>query len=180
MKSLQESLFDTDLATRELPAQKLLKGRISKDDVLFFIEGSYEGDFINIKNPVFLKWCREFWNKEVGDKSTLFKSNNDILRVGYYTWNPKNDITLEALDWIKPGKIHDKVHWNDAMYANSLDVSWEWWGKEGTWDNITEWTLVTQKGGPGYDIFLLANRKEYDEIDQMIIHKLIQIVSKVK
>ena len=177
MKSLQESLFDNDLVTQELPAQKLLKGRISKDDVLFFIEGlegSYEGDFINIKNPVFLKWCREFWNKEVGDK------NGDVLRVGYYAWNPKNDITLEALDWLKPGKIHDKVHWNDAMYANSLDVFWGFWGDEKKWNNITEWVLVTQKRGSGYNTYILVNRKEYDEIDQQIIHKLIQIVSKVK
>ncbi len=171
---MTESLFDNDLTTRELPYQKLLKGIISKDDILNFIEGSYEGDFLNIKNPVFLKWCHEFWNKEVGDK------NGDILRVGFYAWNPKNDITLDALDWIKPGKIHNKVHWNDAMYANSLDVYWSFWGKEGTWDNITEWVLVTQKSGEGYNTFILVNRKEYDEIDQQIIHKLIQIVSKVK
>lgn len=171
---LNEGIFDDDLATRELPYQKLLKGRISKDDILNFIEGYHEeGYFKNIKNPTFHKWCSDFWNKEVEDRQ-------HILSACYYTWNPKNDVTLEALDWIKPGKIHNKVVWNDAMYANSLDVSWEFWGKEGTWDNIIEWTLVTQKGGPGYDIFLLANRKEYDEIDQMVIHKLIQIVSKVK
>jgi len=164
---MTESLFDKDLATRELPYQKLLKERISKDDILNFIEGSYGRD--NIKNPTFRNWCHDFRNKE-----------GDILGVGFYAWNPKNDITLDALDWIKPGKIHDKVHWNDAMYANSLDVYWSFWGKEGTWDNITEWVLVTQKSGEGYNTYILVNRKEYDEIDQQIIHKLIQIVSKVK
>lgn len=174
MKSLKESLFDRDLISKELPYEKLLKGRISKDDVLFFIEGSYNGDFINIKNPSFYKWCKGFWNKEVGDK------NSDILSVGCYTWNPKNDVTREALDWIKPGKIHDNVHWNDAMYANSLDVFWGFWGKEETWDNIIEWVLVTQRTGAGYNTYILVNRKEYDEMDQQIIHKLIQIASKVK
>ena len=172
MKSLKESLFDDDLAVQELPYEKLLKGRMSKDDVLFFIEASYDGGFNNIKNTTFRNWCNDFWNKEVGDKK------DDILRVGYYTWNPKNDITLEALDWLKPGKIHNKVHWNDAMYANSLDVFWGFWGDEKKWDNIIEWTLVTQKSGVGYNIYILANRKEYDEIDQQIIHKMIETISK--
>ena len=174
MKSLQESLFDSDLTTQDLPSQKLLKGRISKEDILHFIAGWYDGDFINVKNPAFHTWCEDFWNKEVGDK----KSN--LLGAGYYTWNPKDSVTLEAIDWIKPGKIHDKVCWNDVMYANSLDVFHGFWGKEGTWDNITEWVLVTRKDGSGYDTYLLVNRKEYDEIDQQIIHKLIQIVSAVK
>ena len=174
MKSLKESLFDSDLVSQNLPYEKLLKGRISKDDILHFIAGSYEGDFINIKNPAFHAWCNDFWDKEVGNKP------GEISRIGYYTWNPKNDITLEALEWIKPGKIHDKVHWNDAMYANSLDVFWGFWGNEKKWDNITEWILVTQKSGAGYNTYLLANRKEYDEMDQQIIHKLIQILSKVK
>ena len=172
MKSLKESLFDSDLVSQEHPYEKLLKERISKDDVLFFIEGSYKGDFMNIKNQTFRGWCNDFWDKEVGDK------REDYSRVGYYTWNPKNNITLEAFDWIKPGKIHDKVHWNDAMYARSLDVFWGFWGKEGTWDNIIEWVLVTQKSGSGYNTYLLANRKEYDEIDQQIIHKLIKIIAK--
>lgn len=171
MKSLQESLFDNDLASKQLTHEKLLKGRISKNDILNFIEGSYEGDF-NIKNPTFRNWCHDFWDKEVGNKK------DDILRVGYYTWNPKNAITLEALDWLKPGKIHDKVHWNDAMYANGLDVYWGFWGKEGTWDNITEWILVTQKLGKGYTMYILVNRKDYDEIDQQVIHKMIEIISK--
>ena len=175
MRSLKESLFDSDIISQNLPYEKLLKGRISKNDVLIFIEENYEGDFINIKNPVFRKWCDDFWNKEVGDKH-----GGEILRVGYFTWNQKSDISQEALDWIKPGKIHDNVCWNDVMYANSLDVNWYWWGKEKQWDNIIEWILVIEKRGAGYDIYLLANRKEYDEMDQQIIHKLIQILSKVK
>lgn len=172
MKSLKESLFDSDLVSKELPYEKLLKGRISKDDILSFIEGSYEGFFMNIKNSKFRKWCNDFWNREVGDK------NGEILQVGYYTWNPKNDISQEAIDWLKPGKIHNNVVWNDAMYANSLDVSWEWWGKEQQWNNITEWILVTQKKVSGYDTYLLANRKEYTEFDQAIIHKMIEILAK--
>ena len=174
MKSLQESLFDPNLVSQKLPWEKLLKGRISKNDILFFIEGSEDGIFTNIKNPTFYKWCKDFWNKEVGDR------HGEISKVGYYTWNQKNDISQEALDWIKPGKIHDNVCWNDAMYANSLDVSWGWWGKEEKWNNIIEWILVTEKSGVGYNTYLLANRKEYDEVDQQIIHKLIQILSKVK
>lgn len=174
MKTLAESLFDKDIVSSSLPYEKLLRGRISKNDILFFIEGIEDGIFTNIKNPTFYKWCKDFWNKEVGDR------HDEILKVGYYAWNPKNDITLEALDWIKPSKIHDKVVYNDAMYANSLDVSWGWWGKEEKWNNIIEWILVTEKSGVGYNTYLLANRKEYDEIDQQIIHKLIQILSKVK
>lgn len=176
MKSLKESLFDSNLVSKELSYEKLLKGRISKDDILFFIEGSYEGDyegdFINIKNPKFLKWCHDFWDRGVENK------NGEILRAGYYTWNPKNDITQEALDWIKPGKIHNKVVWNDAMYANSLDVNWDWWGKEQQWNNIIEWVLIIEKSGAGYNTYLLANRKEYNEIDQAIIHKMIEILAK--
>ena len=175
MKSLKESLFDRDLISKELPYEKLLKllkGRISKDDILYFIEGSYERDFINIKNPVFHDWCNDFWDKDVGDKK------DDILRVGYYTWDHKNDITQEALDWLKPGKIHNKVHWNDCMYANSLDVNWEFWGGENRWDNIIEWVLITKRLGNGYDVFILVNRKEYDEMDQAVIHKMIEILKK--
>lgn len=172
MKTLKESLFDDDLVTKKLPYEKLLNGRISKDDVLFFIEGSYEGNFKNIKNPVFLEWCHDFWGREVDNKK------GGILRVGCYTWNPKNDITHEAFDWIKPGKIHDKVHWNDAMYANSLDVFWGFWGEEKTWDNIIEWMLVTEKSGVGYNTYILVNRKEYNEMDQKIIHKLIETIAK--
>ena len=172
MKPLKESLFDNDIISRKLPYEKLLKGRISKNDILHFIIGSYEGDFVNIKNPKFLEWCNDFWDREVGDK------NGEILRVGYYTWDQKDDIAQEALDWLKPGKIHNKVYWNDAMYANSIDVSWYWWGKEQQWNNITEWVLITEKSGTGYDIYLLANRKEYNEIDQAMIHKMIEILGK--
>lgn len=173
MKSLKESLFDPNLVSQKLPYEKLLKGRISKNDILFFIEGNDDGTFMNIKNPVFHKWCCNFWNKEAEDKR-----DSDILKAGYYTWNSKSDITLEALDWIKPGKIHDKVYWNDAMYANSLDVSWKFWGDEKKWGNITEWILVTEKSGVGYNTYLLVNRKEYDEMDQAIIHKLIETIAK--
>ena len=180
MKSLQESLFDSDLVSQKLPYEKLLEGRISKDDILFFIEGSYEGDFIftNIKNPAFRMWCHDFWNKEVGDKRIGNISRVEISRIGYYTWNPKNDITREALDWLKPGKIHNKVVWNDAMYANSLDILWGFWGEKDKWNNITEWILVTEKSGVGYNTYLLVNRKEYDEIDQAVIHKLIETMAK--
>lgn len=137
------------------------------------LRGCYDGNFINVESRVFHKWCSDFWNKEVENRG-----NNNILRAGYYTWNPKSDITLEALDWLKPGKIHNKVHWNDAMYANSLDVIWGWWGTEQQWKNITEWVLFIEKSGDGYNTYLLANRKEYDKVDQMIIHKLIEILSK--
>lgn len=171
MKSLKESLFDSNLISKELPYEKLLKGRISKNDILNFIQGYLvlEGNFKDIKNPNFFKWCSDFWNKKV---------EGPILNVCYWVWNPKNDITLDALDWLKPGKIHNKVVWNDAMYANSLDVSWEWWGKEQQWNNITEWILIIEKNGTGYDTFLLANRKECDAIDQAVIHKMIEILAK--
>lgn len=171
MKSLKESLFDNDLVSQKLPYEKLLKGRISKDDILNFIEGYYEGENFNIKNPKFRKWCNDFRSKEVEDRQR-------ILSACYWVWNPKNDITQEAIDWLKPGKIHNKVVWNDAMYANSLDVSWEWWGKEQQWNNIIEWVLIIEKSGGGYNTFLLANRKEYDEMDQLIIHKMIEILAK--
>lgn len=170
MKSLKESLFDSNLVSKELPYEKLFKGRISKNDIVNFIrEYYYKDNFTNIKNPIFFKWCNDFWNK---------KAKRYILSACYWVWNPKNDISQEALDWIKPGKIHNKVVWNDVMYANSLNVNRGWWGKEQQWNNITEWILIIEKNGTGYDTYLLANRKEYDEIDQLIIHKMIEILSK--
>lgn len=172
MKSLKESLFDPDLVSRKLPYEKLLMGRISKNDILFFIEGNEDGTFMNIKNRIFHKWCSDFWNRETSSK------NGETLIAGYCTWNPNNDITREALDWLKPGKIHNEVHWNDAMYANTIDVFWGFWGEKDKWDNITEWILFTEKKMAGYETYILANRKEYDEIDQKVIHKMIETISK--
>ena len=173
MKSLKESLFDSNLISQKLPYEKLLKGRVSRDDILHFIAGCYEGDFINIKNPQFRQWCSDFWDREAGETGTWKTSY-----PGYYTWVPKDDISQEAFDWIKPGKIHDDVVYNDAMYANSLDVSWKWWGEQQQWKNITEWILIIKKLEPGYNVYILANRKEYDEIDQAMIHKMIETLSK--
>ena len=176
MKSLKESLFDSDLVSQNLPYEKLLKSRISKDDVLSFIDGWTEGDFLGIKNPNFLKWSREFYNKEVEDNKGI------VLKPGYYTWNPKNDIAQESLDWLKPGKVHTKVTWNDRMYANSLDVSWGFWGSNINSDNITEWILINKNdrgiGIRGVHTRILVNRKEYTEFDQAMIHKLIETISK--
>ena len=177
MKSLQESLFDSDLVLQKLPYEKLLKGRISRDDILHFIAGCYEGDFINVKNRVFRKWCSDFWDREIGENGTW---DADTLCPGYYTWVSKNDTSQESLDWIKPGKIHNDVTYNDAMYANALDVSWKWWGEKQQWKNITEWTIVTKNTNSGYFVYALANRKDYSETDQVVIHKIIKLISNEK
>ena len=170
MKSLKESLFDSNLVSQKLPYEKLLKGRISRDDILSFIDGWEEGDFLGIKNSNFREWSHEFYNKE------------PVLKAGYYTWNSKNNISQEAIDWLKPGKVHTKVTWNDCMYANSLDVSWKFWGSKINSDNITEWILINKNdrglGIRGVHTRILVNRKEYSEFDQAMIHKLIETISK--
>lgn len=171
-----ESLFDKDLVSQEHPYEKLLKSTISKNDVLSFIEAWNEGDFLSIKNRNLLEWGKDFYNKEVGDRRDL------VLKAGYYTWNVENDITQESFNWLKPGKVHTKVTWNDCMYADTIDVSWGFWGGEDHWDTITEWVLVNKNDRSmsihGIHTWILVNRKEYDEIDQQIIHKLIKIIAK--
>ncbi len=173
MKSLQESLFDTDLVSQKLPYEKLLKGRISKQDILSFIAGFYEGDFIDVRNSVFRKWCKDFYNREVGDQKDL------VLYAAYYTWEEKGLVSQEAIDWLKPGKIHHIVSWNDCMYANSLDVDWSFWGGEDHWNTIYEWIFVQQKNRWGdSNLYILVNRKEYAGFDRAIIHKMIETLSK--
>lgn len=178
MKTLSESLFDNDLVDQVPKYEKVLRGRISKDDVKNFIKGGNEGEFINIKNPNFYHWADEFY-----DRVIVWSSSGDRNMFAYFTWNPKNDISQEAIDWIKPGTIHKGLCWNDRMYASSLDVSWSVWGDENDWKDVTEWILFTtpSPGTPrGFNTYLLINRSIYNDIDQAIMHKLITIVSTIK
>ena len=142
MKSLKESLFDPDLVSQKLPYEKLLKGRISRDDILDFVAGGHDGFFMNIKNRAFRQWCSDFWNREVKSKGA---DKWDVLCPVYCTW-VSYDISQdqEALKWLKPGSIHrGGFAWNDAMYASSLDIRFKWWGTEQQWKNITELNMQT-------------------------------------
>lgn len=178
MKNLSESLFDSDLVSRKLPWEKLINGRISKDDIKKFVEGGSEGEFRGIKNPTFYHWADEFYDRAV--IGVQFEKRKAFT---YSTWNPKNDISQEAIDWIKPGTIHKGLCWNDRMYASSLDIPWYIWGNENDWKDITEWILFTtnSSGSPrGLNTYLLINRNTYDDIDQTVMRKLITVASTIK
>ncbi len=174
MKSLQESLFDNDLVSKKLPYEKLLSGRISKQDIHTFINGLDYGDFGHVKNKIFRKWCSGFYHK-ISDFSKPF------LPPGVYTWVGEDYFSSEAvqdaLNWLKPGKRHTDLSFNDSMYANVFIGNMLWDGVGSNSDaskNITEWVMDCEKDSNGYAIWFLINRKEYDDADQMVIHKMIE------
>lgn len=170
MKSLKESLFDKDLVNKKSPYEKLLTGRISKDDVMNFVEGWREGDF-NIYNPAFRQWANDFYDRVV--KPDGWDS------FSYSTWNEAGEITKEALEQIKSGTIHNGASRRDCSQAVFLDISSTVWGDM---KNITEWILFTTptKYVKGFNTYLLINRNIYDDIDQAVMHKLITIASTIK
>lgn len=169
MKSLQESLFDSDLVSQKLPYEKLLKSRISKKDITELIAGVNEEDFDNIKNRHLKRWAEEFYNK-------YYKNNPRILWLGLYgLYYPKEESSQEAVNWLKFNKIHTDISWNDRMYAQSLDVYL--FNKDS--DGIFEWIMFSNHTNRSTsEAHLLVNRKEYDEMDQKVIHKMIETIAK--
>lgn len=97
----------------------------------------------------------------------------------YCVWDSKDaQIKKESENWLNMNEIHHEVHFNDAMYANTFDIPWSTWGLEKQWENITEWIAWKCKAYGGNYVMILINRKDYDEWDQQVIHKLIEIINK--
>lgn len=136
-----------------------------------------DGDFDDIKNKYLKTWAKNFRDRFQGSTNgklcaTYGLIENSVDDIG-------DDSAQEAINWLKPKKIHKDFHWNDAMYTNSFDISWSFWGKAGEWEDIIEWVVFIKDN----DIFtptafVLVNRNMYSPIDQMIIHKLIETSSK--
>ncbi len=172
MKSLQESLFDSDLVSQNLPHEKLFKSRITKKDITELIAGINEDDFDNIKNRHLKSWAEDFYRK-------YYKNNPKIWWLGTFgLYDPKDSACKMAIDWLRFNNIHTDISWNDRMYASSLDV--DFFNNTGSdSDGIFEWIMFSNyMNRSTSEAYLLVNRKEYDEIDQKIIHKMIEIIAK--
>lgn len=158
---LSESLFDQNLTNKELPIEKLLKSNIELLDIRALIYGYKNKDFRYINNMQLKIWAKKC----------------EILNFGEFSYvdDFKDESVVDAINWLKFLKIHDKVSWNDCMYANTLDISWDFWGDENERKDIFEWIMFK---GFRSDVFVLVNRKDYSEQDQLVIHKLIETVNK--
>ena len=177
MKSLVESLFDKDITTKEHPYEELLKSRITIKDIsnVVFNSDFGENSSAPIKNKLLQKWS-EKWKDEIkpGQLPLLY------CKFGRYcVWDSKDaQIKKESENYLKLNKIHTEVHFNDAMHANTFDIPWSFWGIEKKWNDITEWIAWKYKAEWGNYVMILINRKDYDEWDQRVIHKMIEIISK--
>lgn len=169
MKSLQESLFDKDIITQRLPYEKLMKSNITIKDIAGLIGGINSEDYDDIKNRHLKRWAADFYNK-------YYKGEMRMLWLGLYgLYDPKEESCREAISWIKFNKIHTDICWNDRMYASSLDI--EFFDRDS--EGIFEWVMFDQSSVYGvHCAYLLVNRKEYDELDQKVIHKMIEAIIK--
>lgn len=169
MKSLQESLFDKNLVSSDLAIEKLLKSKIAISDIVGMIDGIGVEDYDDIKNQLLVKWADNFHNK-------YYKGERRMLWLGLCgLYDPKEESCQEAINWIKFNKIHTDICWNDRMYASSLDI--EFFDKDS--EGIFEWVMFDQRSVYGsHCAYLLVNRKEYDELDQKVIHKMIETINK--
>ena len=170
MKSLQESLFDSDLVSQKLPYEKLLKSKITIDDIIGLIGGINEEDYDDIKNQYLIKWAEDFYNK-------YYKGEKRMLWLGLYgLYDPKEESCQEAINWLKFNKIHADICWNDRMYASSLDIAFFDDKDSG---GIFEWIMFDHRSIFNSRLaYLLVNRREYDELDQKVIHKMIETIAK--
>ena len=135
MRSLQESLFDNDLKAKDLPIEKVLKYfQQSKDLInsinLMIIGMIYHRCPVNANRPPddVIKWAI--------DLPSTYK--HKVCTYGNVDPNDNDSIIEDAVDWIKIGKIHDYVCFNDKMYASSLDISHDEWEPE---DDVIEWIM---------------------------------------
>ena len=172
MKSLTESLFDSDLIKKDTEYENLIKSLQRKqdlDEIWQWCSGFQAGDFDDVKNKYLRKWGEEMYKKYSGSKCN---------RPGYpgdLTISVLNTEDKEVIEQLEFGKIHTEVHWNDCMYASSLDIPWSFWSQaERDWGDISEWIIVNR--GPW--VSLIVNRKSYDELDQQAVHALIESLHK--
>jgi hypothetical protein len=171
MKTLVESLFDKDIVSSNLNIEKLLKSKVTVSDIIELIGGINEEDYDDIKNQYLVKWADDFFNKYYRGKRRM----SWIGLCGLY--KPNEESCREAINWIKFNKIHTSVCWNDQMYASALDI--DFFDKDS--ENIFEWIMFSARTVYGSCVaYLLVNRKEYDEFDQKVIHKLIEVIERNK
>lgn len=172
MKSLKESLFDPNLVLQKLPYEKLLKSNITIEDIAELILGVSVGNCDDIKNRHLKRWAEDFYDK-------YYKNNSKTSWFGtsgsYY---PKEESCQEAINWLKFNKIHTDICWNDRMYASSLDIDLF----DKNINDVFEWIMFSSHNNkstsPWCISYILVNRKEYDEMDQAVIHKLIETIAK--
>ena len=169
MKSLSESLFDKNIVSSDLNIEKLLKSKITVDDVVGVIGGMNEEDYDDIKNPYLVEWAGNFYNKYI-------KGERKMLWIGLFgLYDPEEEYCQEAINWLKFNKIHTSICWNDRMYSSSLDI--EFFDKDS--EGIFEWIMFDEVSTfRTHCAYLLVNRKEYDELDQKVIHKMIEVINK--
>lgn len=177
MKSLLESLFDPDLSSKSFVDSllKLFKKKLSKsdlDDIFAFAihMRSPHMDFINdILNPDIKVWAQWFYDK---NSSPML-----LPMINGMTNKDLDDQDIEVTQWLKSHKIHKDVSWNDRMYANSLEISWDYWElTEKELKNIEEWITFQVK----WEVLVVINRKEYDDVSRKLLHALIENISKFK
>ena len=171
MKSLTESLFDGDLIEKELPYDKLLKILQKKPDwmnIRRFVGGLKNPGIANhLTDPLIRNWCNELRDKYFN----YLPGKLNMIAI-----DSKSDDHKEAMNWLKFGEIHNKVSWNDSMYANSFDIPWSFWYDKGDKkQDVYEWIIFTTDG---CDVILIVNRKSYDELDQKLLHTLIESIHK--
>lgn len=169
MKTLVESLFDKNIVSSNLNIEKLLKSKVTVSDIIGLIGGINEEDYDDIKNQYLVKWANDFFNK-------YYRGERKMLWIGLYgLYKPNEESCQEAINWIKFNKIHTSVCWNDQMYASALDI--DFFSKDS--ENIFEWIMFSERATYGSHVaYLLVNRKEYDELDQKVIHKMIETIAK--
>ena len=183
MKSLTESLFDGDLIKKELPYNKLIKfiqssSNLEKLHIREFVAGlEHSGVADHITNPLLRDWCNELGNKYF---------NYLPGKLSITSIDPKSD-DKEAMNWLKFGEIHNNVSWNDSMYANSFDIPWSFWYDKGNKkQDVYEWIIFTTGNNDVINamhavltnVIVIVNRKSYDEIDQKLLHAMIETIHK--
>lgn len=185
MKSLQESLFDTDLVNQDHPIEKLKKYLSKKPNWSELMElalGMSDGDFDAVRNTDLKQWAEDIYDKyytpNVGAMQYRYQPlSYGVLEIAGTKWSGKIHYLLdqEAMDWLKFGTIHNDVCWNDKMYTNQFEIPHYFWNdRKGYNNDIYEWVIVNHK----WEVVVIANRHSYDKTDQDIVHSLIEFVSK--
>ena len=170
MKSLQESLFDKDLVKSDTEYEKLIKSLQRKqdlDEIWNWCSGFHSGDFDDVRNKYLRQWGEDLYEKYQG--KILYPGATGEFTVAGMTESDK-----EAMECLGFGQIHTEVHWNDCMYGSHLEIPWPFWDAEKEGKDIFEWIMVNR--GPW--VSLIVNRKSYDELDQKVIHTLIESLHK--
>ena len=166
MKSLQESLFDTDLISKASLWEEMLdfckpnKNHLADISRLLIDIWKHEGN---------LKWIEHMLEegKKLGKFFAYTLTPPNMLKNLY---DPKTEgPVIES--YIKPGKIHKGMNRLTPTYLNMIGIRMNVWGEL---NDVSEWIFYVYDDIP----FVIINRKTYDELDQQVIHAMIANIHK--